>query len=70
MEERIDSLVTDVQNLIPSTNKNELKTLVCLMSERSGISVDKLLRFLQEELQNGIPFRYTSGGKSRSWILV
>lgn len=70
MEERIDSLVTDVQNLIPSTNKNELKTLVCLMSERSGISVDKLLRFLQEELQNGIPFRYTSVGKSRSWILV
>ena len=70
MEEQIDSLVIDIQKLAPSTNKNELKTLVCLMSERSGISVEKLLRFLLEELKNGIPFRYTSVGKSRSWILV
>lgn len=70
MEEQIDSLVTNVQKLTPSTNRNELKTLVCRMSERSGISADKLLHFLLEDLQNGIPFRYTSVGKSRSWILV
>jgi len=70
MEEQIDSLVIDIQKLTPSTNRNELKSLVYLMSERSGISADKLLRFLLEELKNGIPFRYTSVGKSRSWILV
>jgi len=70
MEEQIDSLVIDIQKLTPSTNRNELKSLVFLMSERSGISADKLLRFLLEELKNGIPFRYTSVGKSRSWILV
>lgn len=70
MEEQIDSLVIDIQKLTPSTNRNELKALVFLMSERSGISAEKLLRFLLEELKNGIPFRYTSVGKSRSWILV
>ena len=70
MEEQIDSLVIDIQKLTPSTNRNELKSLVYLMSERSGISAEKLLRFLLEELKNGIPFRYTSVGKSRSWILV
>lgn len=70
MEEQIDSLVIDIQKLLPSTNENELKALVYLMSERSGISTDKLLRSLLEELKNGIPFRYTSVGKSRSWILV
>ena len=70
MEEQIDSLVIDIQKLTPSTNRNELKSLVFLMSERSGISADKLLRFLLEELKNGIPFQYTSVGKSRSWILV
>ncbi len=70
MEEQIISLVNNVQKLAPSTNSSELQTLVSQMSQRSGISVEKLLNFLYEELQSGIPFRYTSVGKSRSWTML
>ena len=69
MEEQIISLVNNVQKLAPS-NSSELQTLVSQMSQRSGISVEKLLNFLYEELQSGIPFRYTSVGKSRSWTML
>ena len=66
MEQQIDLLVTDVQKLTPSTNRSDIVSLVTQMSQRSGISMEKLLRFLYEDLRNGIPFRYTAGGKSRS----
>lgn len=66
MEQPIDSLITDVQKLTPSTNRSEIVSLVTQMSQRSGISPEKLLNFLQEDLQNGIPFRYTAVGKSRA----
>lgn len=66
MEQQIDLLVTDVQKLTPSTNRSDIVSLVTQMSQRSGISMEKLLLFLYEDLRNGIPFRYTSVGKSRS----
>ena len=66
MELQIDLLVTDVQKLTPSTNRSDIVSLVTQMSQRSGISMEKLLRFLYEDLRNGIPFRYTAVGKSRS----
>lgn len=70
MELQIDLLVTDVQELIPSVSTNEIKTLVSQMSQRSKISEEKLLLFLKEELQKGVPFRYTSVGKSRAWVFL
>ena len=66
MEQQIDLLVTDVQKLTPSTNRSDIVSLVTQMSQRSGISMEKLLRFLYEDLRNGIPFRYTAVGKSSS----
>ena len=70
MELQIDLLVTDVQELIPFVSTNEIKTLVSQMSQRSKISEEKLLLFLKEELQKGVPFRYTSVGKSRAWVFL
>ena len=66
MEQQIDLLVTDVQKLTPSTNRSDIVSLVTQMSQCSGISMEKLLLFLYEDLRNGIPFRYTAVGKSRS----
>ena len=66
MEQQIDLLVTDVQKLTPSTNRSDIVSLVTQMSQRSGISMEKLLLFLYEDLRNGIPVRYTAVGKSSS----
>ena len=62
----LERLVTNVQKLTPSTRRNEIEALVTYMSQRSGICEDKILRFLYEDLQNGIPFRHTSVGKCRT----
>lgn len=62
----LERLVTNVQKLTPSTRRNEIEALVTYMSQRSGICKDKILSFLYEDLQNGIPFQHTSVGKCRT----
>ena len=62
----LERLVTNVQKLTPSTRRNEIEALVTYMSQRSGICEDKILSFLYEDLQNGIPFQHTSVGKCRT----
>ena len=54
MEQQIDSLVNDVEKLVPSVKKSELVYLISQMSRRSGISRAALLSFLCEDLQNGM----------------
>ena len=69
MDMQIESLVNDVRKLVPSVKKSELEQLVSQMSQRSGISPTTLLSILCEDLQNGIPFRHTAGGKISSMAL-
>ena len=68
MNRNIDSLVCDVQKLTPSTKRSEIEYLVSEMSRRSGIGPVTILTLLYEDLRNGIPFRHTAVGKSRTTI--
>ena len=66
MDSQIEFLVNDIQRLSPFTQRSEIEQLVTEMSHHSGIGPAKIMTILHEDLQNGIPFRYTAVGKCRS----
>lgn len=66
MNEQMAFLMREIQTIEPQTRRLRLDQVADQISQRSGISVWKLLVALYEDLQCGIPFRQTTIGKSCS----
>ena len=68
MDQQTESLLNDVEKLVPSVKKHEIEYFAFQVSQRSGISIATLLITLYEDLRSGVPFNYTSVGKCRSMV--
>lgn len=63
MDRYINSL-EEVRQILPAAKSNSFEQAVEDVSRRSGIIAWKLLDALHEDLLSGIPFRYTTIGRS------